>query len=210
MSHALNEMCVHWLFVSSITRIHKYSFYLNPQWSSVPCKLVGTSVCFLGINNQSYFVLFLFLFIPWPVNNKECRQGFYWDVILSVRPHHQQRSKFMFFFQSSRKGTNALNRTELPKCPCFPCRAPRLSASTQGLWYTHSSYSNHTLISWIQWLGKRQGSGVLRALGGLQCHDDKHKLGHWEREHGYGNPTVSMTTAVLTQLLLPHLCKYTR
>lgn len=35
------------------------------------------------------------------------------------------------------------------------------------------------------------------------------KLGHWEREPGAGNPAVSMATAVLTQLLPPHLGKYT-
>lgn len=35
-----------------------------------------------------------------------------------------------------------------------------------------------------------------------------HKLGHWEKEHGCGNPAVSMATAVLTQLLPPHLGKY--
>ena len=72
---------------------------------------------------------------------------------------------------------------------------------------THSSYSNHTSISWIQWLGKRQRSGALRALGGLQCNDDVHKLGHWEKEHGYGEPAVSMATTVLIQLLPPHLGK---
>lgn len=73
---------------------------------------------------------------------------------------------------------------------------------------THSSYSNHTSISWIQWLGKRQRSGALRALGGLQCHDDVQKLGYWEKERAFGEPAVSMATTVLIQLLPPHLGKY--
>lgn len=95
-----------------------------------------------------------------------------------IRSVRQQQAKPALFFQSGRKGTNALNRTVLPKCPCFLRRvaACRLEAPD-----THSSHSNHTSIGWIQWLGKRQRSGALRALGGLQCHDDMHKLGHWEK-----------------------------
>ncbi|KAL7381946.1 hypothetical protein ABVT39_013942, partial [Epinephelus coioides] len=87
--------------------------------------------------------------------------------------------------------------------------APSHSVDSRPVPHTHCFYSNHTSISGIQWQGKMQKSAALRALGGLQCHDDKHKLGHREKEHAYGNPAVSMATAVLTQLLPPHLGKYT-
>lgn len=124
-------------------------------------------------------------------------------MTLNVRLYHQQQAKFVLFIQSGRRGTNALNRTVLPKCPELLVAACGLKVRD-----TQSSYSNQTSISWIQWLGKRRKRGELRALGGLQCHGDMHKLGHWEKEHGYGNPAVSMATAVLTQLLPPHLGKY--
>lgn len=106
------------------------------------------------------------------------------------------------FFQSSIK--------KAQKHSAEKCRPNVLVSSLQSVGsrpVTHS-HSNHTSISCIQWPGKRQRSAALRALGGLQRHDDEHKLGHREGESAYGNPAVSMETAVLTQLLPPHLDKY--
>lgn len=48
---------------------------------------------------------------------------------------------------------------------------------------THSCHSNHTSIDWIQWKAKwKAEEWSLRALRGLQCQDNMHNLGQWEKE----------------------------
>lgn len=79
----------------------------------------------------------------------------------------------------------------------YKCTQPNASFPQRRLKAcdTHSFYSNRTSISWIQWLGKRQRSGDLRALVGLQCHNGKiGSLGKsaqlWKPHRLHGNHSV--------------------
>lgn len=75
---------------------------------------------------------------------------------------------------------------------------------------THSSsIQNPTSISWIQWLGKRQRSWSTESSWRASMPQRQAQTGSLgKRARGYGNPSVSMATAVLTELLPPHLGKY--
>lgn len=72
---------------------------------------------------------------------------------------------------------------------------------------TQSYHSTHTSISLIQWLGKKQRSGAWELSEGFNARTTCTK---WVTgKKSYGNPAVSVATTVLTQLLPPHLSKYT-
>lgn len=136
---------------------------------------------------------------------EEFKRDLYYRVfILSVRLYYGQQAKFMLFFQSRWH----IDQTVLPKC---------LVAGRQSLWlqfvnsrlvtHTYCSYhSNHTSISWIS-IGKKQRSGAWELSEGFSA---RTTCTNWVTgKKRYGNPAVSMATAVLTQLLTPHLSKYT-